>query len=120
MTAHQRATLSFALGLVAAGVPAAVWAFIFAKSLIDPRAFHDQGGMFITIILFPLAFLAALVFGIPALVVGMVGSATRTGECSPGWRRAGSRLSAVGFLLAMGTCIGPRVLAEAVRWCRIC
>ena len=104
MTAHRRATLSFALGLVAAGVPAAIWAFIFAKSLIDPRAFHDQGGMFITIILFPLAFLAALVFGIPALVVGM----------------AGSRLSAIGFLLAMGTCIGPRVLAEAVRWCRIC
>lgn len=114
MTAHRRATLSLVFGLIAAGLPALVWVYIAVTEWRTPEAFHDQGGMFISFILFPLAMLGALACGIPALVLGMGGGATQETE-RPRWRWVGVGLSVLGLLLALGTCIGPQMLAEALR-----
>src|SRR5262245_40662050 len=113
---HRRTLPSLVLGLLAAGVPALIWAFIGVKQYHDPGAFHDQGGMFISLILFPLAIVAALVFGIPAAILGLGRPADPTADGS-GRRLAytGVGLSVLGSVLAAGTCIVPQALASALR-----
>jgi hypothetical protein len=111
MTAYRRAALSLVLGATAVAGPAAAWAVIVATQLSNPQAFHDQGGMFISLILFPFAVLVALACGVPAIILGAVSPGTD----GPGWRLLGAALSVVGMLLALGTCVGPQVLAGAIR-----
>jgi len=102
------------LGLVAAGFPALVWAFIFLTALRKPDAFHDQGGMFVSFILTPLSMMGAFAFGIPALVMWAGSKAASYAEESGRWR-AGACLSILGLILAFGTCIGPQILAAQFR-----
>src|SRR5262249_15425995 len=104
------------LGLFAVGVPALIWAFIGVKQYRDPGAFHDQGGMFISFVLFPVAVVAALVFGVSATVLGLGKPTTTTAHDSRPWlARDGVGLSVLGLLLAAGTCIVPQALASALR-----
>lgn len=111
-----REVLCVVFGVVAVVWPALAWAFVVDTQLRDPKAFHDQGGMFITIILCPLAFLGALVCGVPAIVLAAVQfSHHESGRTGWGWGLVGGGLSVVGVLLAVGTCIGPQMLAEAIR-----
>lgn len=108
MTAYRRAVFGLVLGLAAVAWPLLVWAWMVAESLRDPKAFHDQGGMFIAYFLFPLAMLGAAAAGVPAIRL----TAARPGSWAvgpdPGWRPLGAALGVVGMLLAVGTCVGPR------------
>jgi len=116
MHARERRALSLVFGVLAVALPAAVWAYIVRTSLRDAQAFHDQGGMFISFILFPLAMLVWLACAVPAIVLlagGLARSNGRSGAMA--WRVVAASLSALGMLLALGTCIGPEVLAEALR-----
>src|SRR4051812_41689089 len=113
MTARRRAVLTLVLGTVAVAWPLAVWGVVIALLVRDPDTFHDQGGMLLTLILFPLALLGALACGFPALVLRADRSAAN-GGAGPRWRWVGPALAVLGLLLAVGTCIGPRVLFEAI------
>lgn len=107
MMAHRRAIFSFALGLGAAGGPALVWAFIVARQLTDPGAFHDQGGMFISFFMFPLALLVALMCGVPSVILGITWLAADDGR-GRGLMVAGIVLCVIGLLLALGRASGRR------------
>lgn len=116
MHTHERVTLSLVFGALAAVLPALVWAYIVSTSVGNPQAFHDQGHMFISLILCPLALVAALFCGIPATVLAARGTAGFGGSGSwSAWRLAATGLSAFGLLLAAGTCIGPELLAASLR-----
>ncbi|HEY2909132.1 MAG TPA: hypothetical protein VGI99_02750 [Gemmataceae bacterium] len=112
---QQRAILSVVLGLLALVVPALAWAYVIATELRNPQAFHDQGGMAISFCFFPLAMVAAMACGVPAFILAYGGHTRRPGAGGSRWRWAGPGLSILGFLLAIGTCIGPQMLAEALR-----
>jgi hypothetical protein len=103
------------LGLSSTVLPILAWAFVVVTQLRNPKAFSDQGGMFITLCLFPLALLGALACGVPAVVLSATRSAASADEGGPDWRLAGAGLSALGLLLAVGTCVGPQMLATALR-----
>lgn len=116
MHIRERMTLSLVGGSLAAGLLALVWGYIVHQSVRDPQSFHDQGGMFISFILFPLACLAwaACTGAAYALAVRELrGFGGR--EPWSGWRAATAWLCALGVFLALGTCIGPQVLASWLR-----
>jgi hypothetical protein len=113
MHARERATLSVVFGLLAAVLPALVWAFVVRTFLRHPEAFHDQGGLAVILFFSPLALLVALAGGVPAVALAVAGFGRRGGW--PAWRTAALGLSALGLLLALGTCIGPELLAGMFR-----
>ena len=103
MTARTRGGLSIALGGASIALTLAVWVFIFTR----PRgSFHDQGGMFITLILFPVTAAGWLVFGLPAVLLG-----ERAWTLAAGDREArelglvGIGAGALAGLLSLGTCV---------------
>ena len=101
MSTLPRTALSLKLGLCSIVLTLAIWGWIWTR---PPGAFHDQGGMMISFTYFPLALLAWLVFGLPALVLGLRGSPRTEG---PG-RRAnalGVWTSVLALLLAIGTLV---------------
>jgi hypothetical protein len=116
MHTRERVTLSLVAGSLAIILPALVWAYVVRASVRDPHAFHDQGGMFVAFILSPLALVVWAACAVPAIVLavtGLSGPAGRGGRTA--WRYVATGLCAVGLLLALGTCVGPQVLAEALR-----
>lgn len=52
---------ALAFGLTSLGLTLAVWAYIIARA--PPGAFHDQGRVLISFLLFPLTFLAWAIGG---------------------------------------------------------
>jgi hypothetical protein len=108
MKQRTRGTISLALGLVSVCLTLAVWAYIiFGEKRGD---FHDQGGMVITFMLFPLTFLGWVVGGIGAIVFGTW--ATRAeGDEGRVSATVGIVLGVLGLLLSLGTCIAPQMLA---------
>ena len=101
MKTSPRMALSPTLGLCSIVLTLTIWGWIWTR---PPGTFHDQGGMMISLIYFPLALLAWLVFGLPALVLGLRGSPRTEG---PG-RRAnalGVWTSVLALLLAIGTLV---------------
>lgn len=116
MGASRQAMLALLLAAAAAGAPAGVWAYIVVVQLRTPQTFHDQGGMIITLVLFPVAMLAAMGLGVAAMAVAapcLGGFGETRGDR---WAAvAAIALSLGGFGLALTTCVGPQMLAEAIR-----
>ena len=109
MTAHRSTVFCLILGAAAFLWPAAVWAFIVESHLRNPEGFHDQGGMAVFLFLFPLAVAGSAVCGGGAVALARAGG-------GPRWTRiAGVQLAVFGMLLAVGTCVGPLTLADAIR-----
>ncbi len=69
MGQQRLGTGSLVLGLLSVSLTLGVWAYIFSRA--PQGAFHDQGGMLITLILFPLTFLGWVVGGGGAITLGM-------------------------------------------------
>ena len=99
MSALPRTAVSPILGLCSIVLTLAIWGWIWTR---PPGSFHDQGGMMISIIYFPLALLGWLVFGLPALILGLRGTPSTDGS---GRRKnaLGVWASALALLLAVGT-----------------
>lgn len=106
MVSRNRAVRSVELGAAACTVPALAWAYIMTAQARDPAAFEDQGGMLISLVLFPLALLGAVACGVPAVVLG----GRRAGTAG----LVGFALGMVAILLAFGTCILPVTLVQTL------
>jgi hypothetical protein len=61
MGQQTRGRTGLALGLLSVGLTLCVWTLIIARA--PAGAFHRQGGLLITIVLFPLTFLGWVVGG---------------------------------------------------------
>ena len=70
MRMSRCAVLSPALALVSLALTLSLWAWIWSQ---PPSAFHDQGGLAITLIYFPIAGLGWVAFGLPAFILGILG-----------------------------------------------
>jgi membrane-bound ClpP family serine protease len=105
---RTEASASLILGLLSVGLTLGVWAYIFVRA--PQGAFHNQGGMLITFILFPLTFLGWAIAGVGAIILGR---RTLRAEATSGRRAvavAGIILGVLGLLLSLGTCIVPENL----------
>ena len=112
MTLRRCALLALILGLFAAGLPALVWTYIIVSGL--GAVGNGQGGMAVSLVLFPLCVVGALACGIPAFIVGR-NRFQADGRPELRMKFAGVLLSLVGLALALGTCIGPIAIARAIR-----
>jgi hypothetical protein len=111
MEERTRGSTSLVRSLLTIRVTLGVWVYIFSRA---PQAtFHDQGGLLITIILFPLTFLGLLIGGVGAITAGL--RALRDQASNSQWA-AFTRiaLGALGLLMSLGTCVIPEMLAEVI------
>ena len=109
MVQRTHSSASLVLGLLSVGLTLGVWAYIFVRT--PEGAFHNQGGMLITFILFPLTFLVWAIAGSGAIILG--GQALKAETTSEGRAAAvaGIILGVLGLLLSLGTCVVPGILA---------
>ena len=113
MEQRTRGKAALVPGLSSVGLTLCVWVFIAYGELRG--AFHDQGGMAITFILFPLTFLGWLVGGIGTIVLGTRASAPEAGGGdSRSLGIGGVVLGVLGLLLSLGTCVVPQAIAGAL------
>lgn len=109
MAVPRRVNVALAFGVIALAVPVHVYAYIMYTQTYNPGAFNDQGGMFISFILTPIAFLGAMAGAVAASVIGA------DVKPRPKRKRAAVILGLLGVVLSFGTPVVPQVLAEMMR-----
>ena len=114
MHIRKRATLSLVFGSLSVFLQALVWTFMVRSELLYPPKPGDQGGSWMCFT--PLALFGAVACAVPAALLAGRGVTCLGGrESWSVWRVTAVGLSTLGLMLAMGTCIGPAVLAGALR-----
>ena len=105
---HGVEALLNALGSI--GVTLGIWSYIFLQT--PGGAFNSQGGMQITLFLFPLALLGWVSLGVRGIQLGVRAATDPTAK--PRDRLAvvaAVIVGALGGLLMLGTCVAPEALA---------
>src|SRR5262245_43517523 len=106
---------SLLFGSLAVVLPALVWVFVFWRGLRDPRVFYGHG-ILIWLFVTPAALVAAAACAGPATALAAGGFDDVGGMVWwPRWRVAVIALSVLGLVLALGTFIGPAMVADALR-----
>jgi len=111
MAQRKYSSASLILGLLSVGLTLGVWSYIFVQA--PEGAFRNQGGMLITLILFPLTFLVWAIAGSGAIILGILAMGAEPTSEGRAAASAGIILGVLGLLLSLGTCVVPQMLAWA-------
>lgn len=91
------------LGLMSILVTLAIWAWVLTR---PEGTFHDQGGLEISLIYFPLALLGWVILGLPAFVIGLVRTFRSNNAYATkhrNWNALAMALGVSSLLMAFGT-----------------